>query len=318
MLKQRCECAPASSSAPEPPLPSPAASPPARDEVRIAGARFAMGDGFGEGYFSDGETPVHEVALSDFSIDATTVTNAQFAAFVAATRFATTAERVGGSAVFHLDVTAGPGDLDARDGGRWWRYVAGAHWRRPGGRGSDLAGLDDHPVVHVSHDDARAYCRWAGRDLPSEAQWECAARGGLAGTRFPWGDELEPGGRHRANLWQGDFPHRNTGADGWITTAPVRSYAPNGYGLWQVCGNVWEWCADWFHPGWYGRGPSRDPAGPGTGRARVIRGGSFLCHASYCNRYRLAARSANTPASATSHTGFRTVSPRTGEVRKSA
>ena len=269
-----------------------------------------MGDGFGEGYFSDGETPVHEVTLPGFSIDATTVTNAEFAAFVVATRFVTTAERAGGSAVFHLDVTAGPDDLDARDDGRWWRYVKGAHWRRPGGRRSGVDGLDDHPVVHVSHDDARAYCRWAGRDLPTEAQWECAARGGRVGTRFPWGDELEPDGRHRANLWQGEFPHRNTGADGWITTAPVRSYEPNGYGLWQVCGNVWEWCADWFHPGWYDRSPTHDPVGPATGRARVIRGGSFLCHASYCSRYRLAARSANTPTSSTSHTGFRTVSPR--------
>jgi formylglycine-generating enzyme required for sulfatase activity len=159
----------------------------------------------------------------------------------------------------------------------------------------------------VSHNDAVAYCRWAGRKLPTEAQWEYAARGGRRGQRFPWGDELTPKGVHRANVWQGQFPAHNSGEDGWLATAPVRSFDPNDFGLYQMSGNVWEWCADWFGRDYYAGAPARDPTGPVTGEARITRGGSYLCHHSYCTRYRVAARTANTPESASGNVGFRTV-----------
>jgi formylglycine-generating enzyme required for sulfatase activity len=175
-----------------------------------------------------------------------------------------------------------------------------------------VAGREDHPVVHVSWADAQAYCGWAGRRLPTEAQWERAARGGLTGARYPWGDDLLAGeatdpGAWRANIWQGRFPWENDEVDGFGTTAPVRTFAPHG-GLWQAVGNVWEWCADWWDPTYYRRSPRVDPRGPDAGGARVLRGGSYLCHDSYCNRYRVAARSSNTPDSSTGNIGFRTVS----------
>jgi formylglycine-generating enzyme required for sulfatase activity len=162
-------------------------------------------------------------------------------------------------------------------------------------------------VVHVAWDDALAYCAWAGRRLPTEAEWEYAARGGLAGRRFAWGDELTPDGRRLCNIWQGRFPYANTGADGWLATAPVRSYPPNGLGLYEVAGNIWEWCADWFASNYYAHSPAADPRGPRSGERRVMRGGSYLCHHTYCHRYRVAARSANTPASSSGNCGFRTV-----------
>ena len=163
----------------------------------------------------------------------------------------------------------------------------------------------DHPVVHVSWNDATAYCEWAGVRLPTEAEWEFAARGGLVRKRFAWGDELTPGGRHMCNIWQGKFPTENRALDGHEGAAPAVSYEPNGYGLYNVAGNVWEWCADWFSPTFHVEGPRQDPKGPPEGPARVTRGGSYLCHRSYCNRYRIAARSSNTPDSATGNTGFR-------------
>jgi formylglycine-generating enzyme required for sulfatase activity len=172
---------------------------------------------------------------------------------------------------------------------------------------STLTGLAEHPVVQVSHTDALAYCAWAGRRLPTEAEWECAARGGLPGRRYPWGDAWHEG--RRCNIWQGRFPAVNTLDDGWLTTAPVRSYEPNGYGLWQSVGNVWEWCADWWAEGSYARSATRNPVGPAAGEQRVMRGGSYLCHDSYCNRYRNAARASNTPDSAAGNIGFRTVAP---------
>ena len=279
------------------------------EQVRVPAGAFAMGDDRGDGHPADGEAPVHRVELSGFSIDATSVTNADFARFVAETGFATEAERFGYSAVFHLALRAPAGDvIGPAAGAPWWLGVRGADWSHPGGRNSGLDGLEDHPVVHVSWNDAVAYCEWAGRRLPTEAEWECASRGGLEGARYPWGDEPPGGGDGwRANIWQGDFPKRNTADDGWATTAPVRTFLPNAFGLWQTVGNVWEWCADWFGAGCYQRSPVADPRGPDHGTAKVLRGGSYLCHDSYCNRYRNAARSSNTPDSSMGNAGFRTV-----------
>jgi formylglycine-generating enzyme required for sulfatase activity len=269
-----------------------------------------MGDGFGDGRQSDGERVVHTVAVDAFSIDVTSVTNDAFARFVDATGYRTEAESFGYSAVFHLALSADREDIIGQPPATpWWLGVKGADWCHPRGRRSDLDGLADHPVVHVSWNDAQAYCAWAGRRLPSEAEWELASRGGLPGTRFPWGDELlDEHGQWLCNIWQGTFPTVNTEEDGWLTTAPVRSYQPNGYGLWQTVGNVWEWCADWFDAEYYSHSPKINPAGPATGLTRVTRGGSFLCHDSYCNRYRNSARSSNTPDSSTANAGFRTVS----------
>ncbi|PZU43514.1 MAG: sulfatase modifying factor 1 (C-alpha-formyglycine- generating enzyme 1) [Arsenicicoccus sp.] len=282
-------------------------------QVDVPGGTFARGDAHGDGHPGDGETPVHEVTVSGFSLDATTVTNDDFARFVAETGHRTEAETFGFSAVFHLALAARPEEvLRPVPGAPWWLGVRGADWRHPGGSRSDLTGLGDHPVVHVSWNDALAYCAWAGRRLPTEAEWEYAARGGLAHARYPWGDDLlDPSGAWRCNIWQGDFPRRNDLADGYLTTAPATSFTPNGYGAVQMVGNVWEWCADWFDPGTYAQvaraGRAVDPTGPGAGGSRVIREGSYLCHDSYCNRYRVAARSANTPDSSTGNTGFRTV-----------
>jgi formylglycine-generating enzyme required for sulfatase activity len=268
-----------------------------------------MGDAFDEGYRQDGERPVHAVRVDPFSIDIHQVTNAQFDRFVAATGYVTEAERYGTSAAFHVLVRADPADVVGRAGtARWWVEVRGAAWSRPFGRHSDLAGLADHPVVHVSWNDATAYCQWAGRRLPTEAEWEYAARGGLDAKRYPWGDSLHgSGGEHLCNIWQGTFPSTNTADDGFVATAPVGSFAPNGFGLFDVAGNAWDWCADWFSPHAYRTAPGHDPTGPAVGAAKVMRGGSYLCHESYCNRYRVAARTSNTPNSSSGNCGFRTV-----------
>ncbi len=278
------------------------------EQIEIPAGRFAMGDSSGHGNLSDGELPVHEVELSAFSIDATSVTNDAFAAFVDATGYTTEAESFGYSAVFHLAVQAPEDDvLGIPPGTPWWRGIRGADWRHPGGRDSNLDGLGDHPVTHVSWNDAVAYCEWAGRALPTEAQWEYASRGGLEGARYPWGAELDTE-NWQCNIWQGAFPTDNTLADGWLTTAPVRSFQPNAWGLWQTVGNVWEWCWDFYDPRYYARSEPRDPRGPEVGTGRVLRGGSYLCHDSYCNRYRNSARSSNTPDSSMGNAGFRTVS----------
>lgn len=222
----------------------------------------------------------------------------------------TDAERFGWSYVFWL--LAEPGAQSAALGrmasAPWWIAVPGADWRHPGGPGSDAARLPAHPVVHVSWRDASAFCVRGGGRLPTEAEWEYAARGGLVGARYPWGDELTPGGFHRANIWQASFPDRNTAEDGWVWvgTSPVRSYLPNGYGLYQIAGNVWEWGVDYWGVD-HDACSARDPQGPLPVTQRVVRGGSYLCHASYCNRYRVAARTSNTPDSSTGNLGFRFV-----------
>jgi len=289
-------------------------------QARIPAGSFVMGDSSGDENRGDGETPLHRVVLEGFEIDATTVTNADFARFVEATGYRTEAETFGFSAVFHLAVSAPEDDVMGPAAGTpWWYGVRGADWAHPGGSRSDVDGLGDHPVVHVSWNDAAAYCAWAGRRLPTEAEWEYAARGGRDGAKYPWGDEEPDDGGWRTNIWQGSFPRENTLDDGWLTTAPVRAFAANGYGLFQPVGNVWEWCADWFDPRVYERsaeaapagGAIADPRGPSLGVARVLRGGSYLCHISYCNRYRNSARSSNTPDSSMGNAGFRTVSLRT-------
>lgn len=278
------------------------------EQCAVPGGPFAMGDAQGDGRPQDGEGPVREVDVPAFTIDATAVTNDAFAAFVDATGYVTDAERFGSSSVFHLAVRAAEADvLGYAPAVPWWWQVRGASWRRPEGPGSDLEGRGDHPVVQVSWHDAQAYCAWAGRALPTEAQWEKASRGGLAGRRYPWGDDLRPDGVWRVNIWQGEFPRVNTLDDGYLTTAPVRTFEPNGYGLWQTVGNVWEWCRDVAAPR-DARGRLLPPRA-GAPVARVLRGGSYLCHDSYCNRYRNAARSSNTEDSSTGNAGFRTVAP---------
>lgn len=278
-------------------------------QAQVPAGTFVMGDSSGHRNPGDGEVPLHEVTLAAFEIDATTVTNDDFARFVADTGYRTEAETFGYSAVFHLALAAPQDDILGQPPGTpWWFGVRGADWAHPGGRKSSIEGMGDHPVVHVSHTDALAYCAWAGRRLPTEAEWEYAARGGITSATYPWGDdEPDAGGTWRANIWQGEFPRTNTLEDGFLTTAPVRSFAPNGYGLWQSVGNVWEWCADWFDPNYYASSPGTDPRGPAHGESRILRGGSYLCHISYCNRYRNSARSQNTPDSSMGNAGFRTV-----------
>ena len=274
--------------------------------VRIAGGEFTMGSDAPDAVPEDGEGPTRRVTVGDFAISPTTVTNREFGAFVRATRYVTDAERAGWSYVFYLQIPA-----DARRTARqvaaglpWWLPADYASWQRPEGSGTHVHTRPDHPVVHVSWNDCQAYCAWAGARLPTEAQWEFAARGGLDGKTFPWGDALEQDGLPRCNVWRGMFP--NAPAEGW-KPEPVSafSYEPNGYGLYNLCGNVWEWCADAFSTAYHAETSAIDPRfAQSTGR-RSMRGGSFLCHDSYCNRYRVAARSSNTPESAASNCGFR-------------
>jgi len=318
----------------------PAPQPTPEGMVWIGGAEFSMGaapggdgapqtTGCGSDPLADAR-PVHRVRVDGFWMDRTEVTNEDFARFVAATGYVTTAERtptaaefptappgnlVAGSVVF--DPPAHPVPLDSHF--RWWSYVARASWRHPFGPGSDLGGRERYPVVHVSYDDARAYAAWARKSLPTEAEFELAARGGLAGKPYPWGDELRPGGRWMANTFQGHFPDHDGGDDGWAGLAPVASYPPNGYGLYDVSGNVWEWTADWYRPDTYAtlaaRGVADNPRGPDDGfdpyepgvAKRVQRGGSFLCTTQYCARYLVGSRGKGEPSSGASHLGFRCV-----------
>lgn len=274
--------------------------------IALKGAAFEMGSDAAEGFAADGEGPARQVFVSDFALAATAVTNREFAAFVRATGYITTAERLGTSFVFYLQVPASrrqPMRRVVRDL-QWWLDVEGACWQRPEGPGSTIRDRPDHPVVHVSWDDAQAYCQWRQCRLPTEAEWEFAARGGLAGQRYPWGDTFEPDGQPRCNIWRGDFPH--TVAAGWeIGPMRVDTFEPNGFGFYNLCGNVWEWCADWFSARYHEATPTRDPRFDICTGRRSMRGGSFLCHDSYCNRYRVAARSSNTPTTSASNIGLR-------------
>lgn len=277
--------------------------------VALQGGTFLMGTDYADGFPADGEGPVRSVTLSPFRMDTYPVTNAEFARFVQATGYRTDAERYGWSFVFWLHIAPERFEKVVEDtvaGTPWWCKVPQARWDAPEGPGSDIEKRGDFPVVHASWNDAMAYATWAGKSLPSEAQWEFAARGGLEQKLYPWGDELTPGGRHLCNIWQGQFPLSDLAEDGYAGACPVDAFPPNGYGLYSMVGNVWEWCADWFtteHP----TSGLHDPTGPSTGANKVMKGGSFLCHSSYCNRYRVGARTANTPESSASNIGFRCV-----------
>ena len=268
-----------------------------------------MGTDDDVGYPDDGEGPVRPVELSPFWIDMTTVTNEAFASFVEGTRHRTDAERFGWSFVFEAFVPR----LMLHNAQRVpeadsWIKVNGADWRHPMGPGSTIDGLEHHPVVHVSWRDANAFANWAGKRLPTEAEWEFAARGGLEGARFPWGDEFPSGAEARANIFEGTFPSHNTAADGYAATAPADAFGPNAFGLHNMVGNVWEWTSTV----WSTRHTTDltvDPRPPDKGVNRVVKGGSYLCHDSYCNRYRIAARTSNTIDTSTGHTGFRLVLP---------
>ncbi|MEX0885588.1 MAG: formylglycine-generating enzyme family protein [Phycisphaeraceae bacterium] len=282
--------------------------------VRIAPGAFRMGTDSDEAWPSDGEGPVRPVEVSPFYIDACAVTNAAFERFVDATGYVTDAERFGWSFVFRGHLPAKYADrlaqTNAVQGLTWWIAVPGASWRKPEGERSSLKQRMDHPVVHVSWNDAVRYAAWAGKRLPTEAEWELAARGGLDQRIYPWGDDLTPRGRHMCNIWQGRFPERDTGEDGFAGRCPVDAFPANGYGLHNVSGNVWEWCLEWFSPDWHlpeSDATRRDPDGPPAGTHKLQKGGSYLCHRSYCNRYRVAARTGNTPDSSTTNNGFRCV-----------
>jgi formylglycine-generating enzyme required for sulfatase activity len=318
------------------PMKEPGATPPGM--AWIPGGEFTMGTD--DPQANPAEKPAHRVRVDGFWIDATEVTNAEFRRFVEATHYVTTAERPVDWEVLKTQVPPGtpkppddqlvsgslvftppdrPVPLD--DISQWWKWVPGANWRHPEGPGSSIEGKDDHPVVHVSWDDAAAYAKWAGKRLPTEAEWELAARGGLESKTFAWGNEFKPGGKSLANTWQGHFPESNTDADGFLRTSPVKSFPPNGFGLYDMIGNVWEWCADWYRPDAYalashsGPGPAVNPTGPEQSYdpdepfqpKRVTRGGSFLCSENYCSNYRPSARRGTATDSGMSHLGFRCV-----------
>ncbi len=272
--------------------------------VSLSGGVFVIGSDDRLAYPEDGEA-TREVELSPFRIDRCAVSNDEFAAFVNETGYITEAENYGWSFVFGGLLPDSFPPTRAVAAAPWWRQVYEADWRHPEGLWSDLDERGNHPVVHVSHNDAISYCRWAGKRLPTEAEWEFAARAGMPGIAFPWGDELEPQGEHRMNVWQGRFPNQNTCADGYLGTCPVDAFPPNAYGLYNVTGNVWEWTADWFDVSYRRQDSRTDPSGPSTGDRRVQKGGSHLCHASYCRRYRVAARQGNEPDSSAGNLGFR-------------
>lgn len=275
--------------------------------VRLPGGEFCIGTN-DKLLPLDGETPSRRVQVGAYAIDPHAVTNEWFAAFVAATDYETEAERFGWSFVFAgLVAPDVPATLGV-DAAPWWRRVEGASWRAPEGPGSTVADRADRPVVHTSWNDAQAFARWAGARLPTEAEWEFAARGGLDRQRFPWGDDEPSDERHLlCNIWQGAFPDRNTGADGFGGTAPVNAFAPNRYGLSNMVGNVWEWCSDPFRVRSLKRDLKARDRAARSSHSKVMKGGSYLCHRSYCYRYRIAARVGSPPDTSTGHCGFRVV-----------
>jgi formylglycine-generating enzyme required for sulfatase activity len=324
--------------------------------VWVPGGKFAMGDAGGApdkhpDYRSvipehNDATVEHDVVLDGYWMDKTEVTNRQFQAFVDATDYVTTAEkdidvrkyyaqagqtlpkgkspiRKACSVCFNRNLDPSKVDKSKQLHPAWiyasgiWEPVDGANWKHPEGKGSSIKDRMDHPVVHVSYDDALAYCQWAGKQLPTEAQWEYAARGGLKRKPYPWGDDLKPGGQWYANIWQGTFPTENKVEDGYKFTAPVGKFPANGFGLHDMAGNVWEWCGDWYAPDYYTRSPRRNPSGPKEGYdpneptipKRVQRGGSFMCSDNYCIGYSVAARMKGEPEAASFHLGFRCVVP---------
>ncbi|CAM4237351.1 formylglycine-generating enzyme family protein [Paenibacillus alkaliterrae] len=279
------------------------------DMITIPKGTFTMGTDARDGFPADGEGPIRQVTVDEFQISPYAVTNADFQLFVDATGYVTEAERFGWSYVFHLLASDETKErvADVPQGVPWWLVVKGAYWAAPEGSDSAIADRMDHPAVHVSWNDAEAYCRWAEVRLPTEAEWEYAARGGLERKTYPWGDLLKPDGEHRCNIWQGKFPIKNNASDGYVGTAPVHAFQPNGYGLYNMSGNVWEWCRDWFSPAYHRQTSATNPLFKQPTGKRSMRGGSYLCHRSYCNRYRVAARSSNTPDSSTGNCGFRVV-----------
>jgi formylglycine-generating enzyme required for sulfatase activity len=286
--------------------------------VKIPAGEFMMGALDDEG--RPDEYPQHKVKVDAFWMDATEVTNAQFNKFVEATGYITTAEKKPDWEEIKKQLPAGtpkpdesqlvasslvftpPGHaISLNDASQWWSWTRGANWKHTQGTASNIEGKDNYPVVHISWDDAKAYCKWAGKRLPTEAEWEWAARGGLNGNKYPWGNEDIESGKIKANTWQGSFPDKNTNKDTYYNAAPVRSFAPNNYGLYDMAGNVWEWCSDWYHPDYYQQlknQPVQNPKGPPasydpmepTVPKRIVRGGSFLCNASYCKGYRVTSR----------------------------
>ena len=322
--------------APTVPNTAPAPSPPPQGMVWIPGGEFSMGandppdmDDVGMKATTDAR-PIHRVYVDGFFMDETDVTNAQFAAFVKATHYVTVAERkpkaedfpgappenlVAGSVVF----TPPDHNVTLDNHFQWWAYVRGANWRHPLGPSSDIDGKNDYPVVHIAYEDAEAYAKWAGKRLPTEAEWEFAARGGLTGKPFVWGDDFRPGGRWMANTHQGHFPIKDTADDGTAGIGPVKQFGANPYGLYGMAGNVWQWVSDWYRPDYYAsliqegvarnpRGPSSsfDPAEPGQPK-KVHRGGSFLCTDQYCSRYIVGTRGKGEVSTGTNHLGFRCV-----------
>ncbi|MBY0215492.1 formylglycine-generating enzyme family protein [Paenibacillus illinoisensis] len=277
--------------------------------VHIKGGTFVMGTNDLMGFASDGEGPARIVEVDEFLISPHAVTNQDFAAFIRETGYMTEAERFGWSYVFESLASEKVRSEVQRVpyGVPWWLVVEGACWHSPEGKDSDIEERANHPVVHVSWNDALAYCAWSGTSLPTEAQWEYAARGGLEEKTYAWGNELLPDGEHRCNIWQGQFPHENKAEDGYAGTAPVDAYLPNGYGLYNMAGNVWEWCLDRFTHRYHDITDSRNPLFVGVSDKVSMRGGSYLCHQSYCNRYRVAARTGNTPDSSSGNCGFRVV-----------
>jgi formylglycine-generating enzyme len=309
--------------------PSPPGEPPFENMVWIPGGTFMMGS---NEHYSE-ESPVHIVTVGGFWMEQFTVTNEQFSRFIEETGYLTLCQRppnkddypgalpellVPASVVFQA--TAQPVDL--RNHFNWWKYIPGADWRHPRGPESSLEGLEKHPVVHVAYEDVEAYAKWAGKELPTESEWEFAARGGIEGAEFVWGDEFTPDGKQMANTWQGEFPHENLLEDGYEWTAPVGSFPPNGYGLFEMAGNVWEWTTDWYqehsrivntccgkvNPRGGDKEQSYDPCVPEVKIPRkVMKGGSYLCAPNYCRRYRPAARMAQPVDTSTCHLGFRCI-----------